>query len=141
MRRAMRVSTVFVGTAAMAAGFGPSARAMQASHITTISNCDHNKTWAEVSIKSDPFNHRSCWEFGFKGETHVSLLDLGNIDHLGQCGGNNYGGFPWYSNGREGFLAFGPGTYFRDITGFRSRIAQAGNSIKISGWTGGDKCP
>jgi len=142
MRKSMRVATIFTGTAALAVGFGPAARAMPASHIMTTNNCDTaNKNWAEVSIKSDPFNARSCSAFGFRGETRIPLLQAGLIDHLGQCGGNNYGGFPWIGNGREGFLTFGPGTYFRDITAFLSNIQAAGSDIKISGWTGGDRCP
>lgn len=149
MRKAMRVSAVFVGTAAMAAGFGPAAWATQASHIQSTNNCDTaNKNWAEVSVKGDPFNRRFCSAFGFRGETQVSIMQNGvgspnGIDHVGQCGGNNYGGFPWVNTRTlsYGFLTFGPGTYFRDITAFRSRISNDGNEIKISGWTGHDKCP
>jgi len=143
MRKSMRVATVFVGATAMAAGFGPAAMAMQASHIKATNNCDSaNKNWAEVSMKHNIFNSRLCSAFGFRGEMQVSVLGDGSIHHIGQCGGNNYGGFPWLSqNGRAGFLTFGPGTTFRDITAYGSRISRAGNDIRISGWTGGDRCP
>jgi hypothetical protein len=145
MRKSVRLATVFTGTAALTAGFGPAAWAMPASHIESTNNCNTaNKNWAEVSVKSDPFNARTCSAFGFRGETPVYIMGNGGldgIDYIGQCGGNNYGGFPWTGNSASGFLTFGPGTTFRNITAYRSRISNAGNEIRISGWTGGDRCP
>ena len=142
MRKSVRVATIFLGTAAVTAGFGPAVRATQASHITATNNCDTaNKNWAEVSIRNGIFGSRYCSAFGFRGGMRASVLTFGSVNHVGQCGGNNYGGFPWTGNGAEGFLTFGPGTTFRDITAFGSRIANAGNEIVISGWAGGDKCP
>jgi hypothetical protein len=150
MRKSMRVATVFTGTAALTAGFGvagfgTAARAMQTSHIESTDNCNTaNKNWAEVSVKSDPFNTRTCSAFGYRGETTIITLENGGfdgIDYIGQCGGNNYGGFPWIGKNGSGFLTFGPGTTFRNITAYRSEISNAGDQIRISGWTGGDKCP
>jgi hypothetical protein len=147
MRKSMRVATVFTGTAALAAGFGvagiaPPARAVQASHIESTNDCNTaNKNWAEVSVKSDPFNARLCSAYGFKGEIIVQLLEDNDYDYVGQCGGNNYGGFPWMSPNASGMVLFGPGTYFRNITAWASKIDNAGNNIRISGWTGSDRCP
>jgi hypothetical protein len=150
MRKSMRVATVFTGTAALTAGFGvagfgPAAMATQASHIESTNNCTTaNKNWAEVSVKSDPFNRRVCSAFGFRGITQIQAIENGGfdgIDYIGQCGGNNYGNFPWIGAHSSGILTFSPGTTFRNITYMRSKISNAGNDIRISGWTGHDQCP
>jgi hypothetical protein len=145
MRKSMRVATVFVGTATVTAGFVPAAMAMPKSHIESTNNCTTaNKNWAQVSVKSDPFNRRVCSAFGFRGITQIQAMANGGfdgIDHIGQCGGNNYGNFPWIGPHSSGILTFGPGTTFRDITAWRSRISRAGSDIRISGWSGNDKCP
>jgi hypothetical protein len=145
MRKAMRVTTLFTGAAAVAA-WGPAAMAGtgHAEHTTgtmhttgTIRpggtarpdlrisgsieisyNCD-NGEWVHLDVAGA----KAC--YGYQG---VWQFRRGPVD---ECGGTNYGNMFVYNTGLSSL--FGPGRTYRTFSFSPSRIL-------ITGWSGTDKC-
>jgi hypothetical protein len=83
MRKSMRVTTVFAGTAAMAAGvgpaaaagFGPAARAAQVSHIQASNNCNNPaiKNWPRCPSRAILLTDASVRPLGLRAKRKLTF--------------------------------------------------------------------
>jgi hypothetical protein len=144
MRKAMRVTTLFTGAAAVAA-WGPAAMAATghaehtagAMHTVTTrpggtvrpgnrisgsiqasTQCTHSH-WVHLDVAGA----KTC--YGFQGVWQFRR------DPTDECGGTNYGNLFVYNTGLS--AVFGPGKTYRTFSFSPSRLL-------ITGWSGNDKC-